>query len=93
MHRLMLELRMASGNAKALAYGYLVAMDFDPSQGIVIDFTGYKVTLKGRHLRPLFMALAAHRVSNIQEIEELHAEATLSKEATVVTSIKVEALA
>ena len=58
MHKLMVEFRLLGGNAKGLAYSYMVAADFDPSEGIKLDFSGYAVQITGRNLRPLFDGLA-----------------------------------
>jgi len=88
-HKLMLELRFKTGNAKALAYSYLVSADFDPSSGIALDFSAYVVRLAGRHLAPVFSGIVAQRVAVIQETDELQAEATHAAQATVVTSIEV----
>src|SRR5665213_2303550 len=44
-HKLMVEFRLLNGNAKALAYSYLVALDMDPSVGIRMDFSGYTCLL------------------------------------------------
>jgi hypothetical protein len=88
-HKVMLELRFQAGNARAFAYSYLVSIDFDPSQGIRIDFSGYEVRITGRNLRPLFAGLVAQRVAFVVEMDDLHAEATLSKDAPVVTGIEV----
>ena len=88
--KVMLELRLASGNAEALSYSYLVKVRFDPSRGIFMDFSGYRLTIAGRNLRPLFEALVRHRVAYIQETEEFQAEARYGTAATVVTRIAVE---
>ena len=58
-HKLMVELRFKTGNARAFAYSYLVSIDFDPSQGIRMDFSGYEVAIAGRNLNPLFAGLCA----------------------------------
>jgi hypothetical protein len=87
--KIMLELRFKNGNAKALAYSYLVAMDFNPSEAIKMDFGGHEVTISGRKLEPLFAGLVAQRVAIIREMDRLHAEATASKDDTVVSSIQV----
>jgi hypothetical protein len=88
-HKLMVVFRFKDGNAKALAYSYLVGIDFDPSEGIVLDFSAYEVRVSGRNLAPLFAGLVAQRVAVVQEQDDLQAEATLPKDATVVTGIVV----
>jgi hypothetical protein len=88
-HKIMVELRLLSGKAKALSYAYLVALDFDPEGIIDLDFTGWQVRLEGRNLRPLFEAIASNRVSRIKEANSLLAR-TLPEKATVVTSIQVK---
>jgi hypothetical protein len=90
--KVMLELRFKTGNAKALAYSYLVGIDFDPSEGIMLDFSGYEVRISGQNLRPLFSGLVAQRVAAIQEVDELYAEASSAPVATVVTQIVVTEL-
>ncbi len=92
MQKVMLELRYKTGNAKALAYSYLVAIDFDPSEGIVLDFSGHEVRISGRNLRPLFSGLAAQRVAVVQEVDDLYVETASAPVATVVTEIVVREL-
>jgi hypothetical protein len=91
--KLMVEFRLKTGNAVALAYSYLVSVGLDPSQSIRMDFSGYEVQLAGRNLAPLFAALVAQRVAVVRESDDLQAEATLPKGATVVTTIEVQNLA
>lgn len=90
--RLMLVLRYWNGNCKARSYSFLAGIDFDPSHGITLDFTGSVARIQGRNLRTLFDALATHRVGWIQEYDELQAEVKFEKDATVVTKISVETL-
>lgn len=87
--KLMLELRLKTGNATALAYSYLVSVTLDPSQAIVMDFSGYEVILSGRNLGPLFAGLVAQRVAVIREIDDLYAEASRGPHEPVVTRITV----
>jgi hypothetical protein len=92
MQKVMLELRYKTGNAKALAYSYLVGIDFDPSEGIVLDFSGHEVRISGRNLGPLFSGLTSQRVAVVQEVDDLYAEATSALVDTVVTQIVVREL-
>jgi len=87
--KVMLELRFKTGDSTALAYSYFVRADCNPSTGIVLDFSAYAVRIEGRNLRPLFAALVAQRVAVVTEVDDLHAEATLDPDATVVTRIEV----
>ena len=90
MRKVMVVFRMLNGNAKALAYSFLVAIDLDPSGSILIDFTGYTVAITGRNLIPLFDGLAAHRIAVVREMDELQAEANLPEEETVVLKIEIK---
>lgn len=85
----MCEFRLKGGNAVALAYSYLAKAEFDPSRGIVLDFSAHTVTLTGRNLAPVFAGLVAQRVAVVTEMDDLQAEAALGKDATVVTGIDV----
>jgi hypothetical protein len=88
--KVMVEFRWKQGNAKALAYSYLVALDFDPSEGIAGDFSGYTVKIAGRNLRPLFEGLVAQRVAVVREMDDLQAEANVEDGETVVLKIEVK---
>jgi hypothetical protein len=85
----MCEFRLKTGNAVALAYSYLVKIDFDPSAGIEMDFSAHAVKITGKNLAAVFAGLVAQRVAVVTEIDELQAEAVLGKDATVVTGIEV----
>lgn len=75
---LMLEFRLKNGNVVALGYGWLERIEFDPSEGITLTFTGQKVVkIIGRNLnaevRPqvrLLDGLIRHRVPWIAEADE-----------------------
>lgn len=88
--KLMLELRFITGDARALAYCYLVGLSWNPSKGISMDFTDSRVEISGRNLRPVFTALCAHRIAAICEVDELHAKAAHQETKPVVTKIMVE---
>ena len=73
---LMLELRLANGNSMAFSYSYLMQATCDPSQGIELQFSGKKVSIRGSHLnteiRPnirLYEAILRHRVPWVQEAD------------------------
>jgi hypothetical protein len=88
--KVMVDFRQVNGNSKALAYSYLVACEFDASEGIKLDFSGYAVTITGRHLRPLFDGLVAQRVAVVRAMDLLNADANLPATATVVTGIDIK---
>jgi len=93
---LMLELRQKDGTVIALGYAWLERADFDPSEGITLNFTGRTVKITGQRLngelRPnvrLFAGIIRHRVTWIQEADGaqlMQAE----KDATIIETIKVE---
>jgi len=74
---LMLELRKKSGDIKAIPYGWIESVDFNPSEGITLRVGGQTIRIKGRNLngepRPqvrLFHGITRHRVPWIQEADE-----------------------
>ncbi len=90
----MLELRKANGNIRAIGYGWLEKIDYNPSQGITLYVGGEKIRIKGRNLncelRPLvrlFEGLARHRVPWVQEADGVTAMRA-AKGATVVETIE-----
>lgn len=71
---IMLELRKRDGNVVALSYAWLERVTFDPSIGIVLDFSRALVRIKGTNLdyeiRPncqLFAGIVRHKVPWIME--------------------------
>jgi hypothetical protein len=89
MQKVMCEFRLRGGNAVALAYSYLVKAEFDPSNGIDLDFSSHQVRLTGNNLAPVFAAVVSQRVAVVTEVDDLHAEAEFGPDATVVTGIAV----
>jgi hypothetical protein len=89
-HKLMVVFRYLDGNAKARAYSYLCAADYNPSEGIQLNFSADIVTLTGRNLGPLYNGLCAQRVAVVRQMDPLHADANLPAEATVVTGIEIK---
>jgi hypothetical protein len=88
--KVMIDFRQMTGDAKALAYSYLVACEIDASAQIKLDFSGYTVAITGRHLRPLYDGLVAQRVAWVRVMDEMHADANLPEKATVVTGIDIK---
>ncbi|GJM45213.1 MAG: hypothetical protein DHS20C21_20550 [Gemmatimonadota bacterium] len=82
----MLVLKQKNGNQKALMYSYLVEINFDPSEGIVMKYVSHSVTIKGRHLGAIFERLVEHRISWMQEVEE---SAIVDETATAVSGIEI----
>jgi hypothetical protein len=73
----MLELRHRDGRVTRLIYAWLRCADYDPSDGITLNFGGETVKITGRNLnvevRPnvrLFAGIVRHRVPWIQEADE-----------------------
>jgi hypothetical protein len=71
---LMLQLRKANGNIRAISYALIDQLDFDPSVGITISAAGQRIVIKGRNLnaevRPdvrLFDGLTRHRIPWLRE--------------------------
>ena len=67
--QIMLELRKLNGNRKALGYSYLLGIDFDPSTGLLLEFTGYLVAITGHNLDRLYAGLVIHKIGSIRETD------------------------
>jgi hypothetical protein len=74
---LMLEIRHKDGRVTAKGYSWLQSAEFDPSEGITLNFSGEMIRILGRNLnaepRPnvqLFAGILRHRVPWIQEADE-----------------------
>lgn len=90
----MLELRRKTGNIRAIGYGWIDKVDFDPSTGITIFTGGEKITIRGRNLNTparqqvsVLGGILRHRVPWIGEADQstlLQAD----KQAVVIESIE-----
>jgi len=71
---IMLEFRKKDGNLLALAYAWLESVEFDPSEGITLQFGSRKIRLIGRNLNQtgtgLLSAITRHRLLWVQEADE-----------------------
>ena len=93
---LMLDFRLKGGNSETFPYAALDRIRVDPSEGIVLEFNGVVVTLKGWHLarategRPsLAEGLRRQRVAWIQEVDALRG-ALRAPEIMAVTEIRIK---
>lgn len=91
----MLELRHANGLIVAFSYAWLESAEFNPSEGITLNFSGTAVKLVGRNLnaecRPnvrLFQGILCHRLPWIQETDE-SAETETDDSSTIVERIEI----
>lgn len=64
---LMLDVRHYNGNRWGFSYAYLMGVEFNPSEGIVLRFTSATVTLTGWKLHPVYDGLLRHAVTYVQE--------------------------
>lgn len=86
-----LELRWKKGNTYALSYAYFVGVGLDGGT-MTIDFTGFKVTLKGKNLVELKDKVRFQLVEFIQEVDEFSDRARNDPKAVAVYSIKLDKL-
>jgi hypothetical protein len=93
---LMLEIRHKDGRVTAKGYSWLQSAEFDPSEGITLNFSGEMIRISGRNLnaepRPnvrLFAGILRHRVPWIQEADE-PAILEAPKDAVVIENVKVK---
>jgi hypothetical protein len=90
----MLELRKKTGNIRAIGYGWLEKVDFDPSGGIVLHAGNETIKIKGRNLNTvarqqisLLGGIIRHRVPWICEADQSTA-LQADKNSVVVEAIE-----
>jgi hypothetical protein len=69
--QLMVDFRLKDGNSQAFTYAYLMRMTCNPTVSIILEFTGYRVTLTGKNLRRLYRRLLAHQVGRVQQVDRV----------------------
>ncbi|MCA9216798.1 MAG: hypothetical protein KDB27_27200 [Planctomycetales bacterium] len=65
----MIDFWLVDGSEKAFAYTHLYDAAYDPSSGIILNFSGHRVTLLGRKLHELYRAIKRHRVVYVWEAD------------------------
>lgn len=85
----MLDLRLKTGDAVALPYSYLTAVEYDAGGTLRLKFVGHSVTLTGRNLRRVYDGLVQHRVRYVQEESALYDESP--ETGTFIDGIVVKA--
>lgn len=63
----MIRFRSETDNVFALAYAYLIAIDYNKSGTIAMQFTSHRVEIKGRRLEKLFGSLVNHQVIAVRQ--------------------------
>jgi hypothetical protein len=63
----MIRFRLESDDVCALAYAYLIAVEFNRSGVITLHFTSHQVEIKGRRLDKLFGSLVNHQVISVRQ--------------------------
>jgi hypothetical protein len=90
----MLELRKRTGNIRAISYGWIQKVDYDPSSGVTIFAGDEKIRIKGRNLNliarqqiSLLGGIIRHRVPWISESDQ---SATLQADKSDVVVEAIE---
>lgn len=87
---IMLEIRHADGLIRAIGYPWLESAEFNPSDGITLNFSGTTVKLVGRNLNVeshpgvrLFEGLIRHRVSWVQAVNQAESAELPEKDVVI----------
>jgi len=93
---LMLEIRHKDGRVSFKGYAWLQSGEFDPSEGITLNFSGETVKITGQNLnaeaRPnvrLFAGIIRHRVPWIQEADGADV-VQAAQDAVVIEEVKAK---
>ena len=85
----MLEIQFRTGNRSAFAYHTLGRAEFDPSVGITLAFADLVVTLSGRCLDGLFVAIRSQQAVYVCEADRATSELTPAA-VPLVETVSVE---
>lgn len=66
---LMLDLRFRDGKRVAMPYGYLSQAELEPAQRLVLRFASATVTISGRNLDQIYIAVLSHTAIAIVQAE------------------------
>ncbi|MCA9215719.1 MAG: hypothetical protein KDB27_21790 [Planctomycetales bacterium] len=84
----MLEFLIKTGNSQSFAYSHLYRAEYDPSEGIKLQFSDHEIQISGRNLRIGYRRLLTQRVIRICEADTPTVKLARPGEA-VVTGIEV----
>lgn len=77
------------GDHRAIAYSHLYIARYNPSHGIVIEFSDHIVLLRGRRLADGYQKLVAQRVVFVSEADRA-AAGLVAPDAPVITEMRFE---
>jgi len=63
----MIRFKFETENVHALAYAYLIGIEYDKSGVLTLEFASHKVVIKGRRLEKLFGSLVNHQVIAVRQ--------------------------
>lgn len=84
----MIQIKRRTGAVEAFGYPYLTRIQFDPSEGLKMEFAQCSLLVRGRNLHKLLNALTGHRVRFLQEYGDRIDD--LPHDETVITRIEIE---
>ena len=64
---IMLDFEFENGNRLALPYSGMLRMDYDPSEGILLEWANEHIRISGYNLAELYRLLVRHRVLSVRE--------------------------
>lgn len=67
---IMLDFEFENGNCLALPYSGIMKIDFDPSNGILLEWGDEHVRITGQNLGELYRLIVRQRVNSIRESKE-----------------------
>jgi hypothetical protein len=86
----MLDIRATGRDAVALPYSYLEMVQFNPSEGIVLNFATSEVRIEGRCLTALYDTLVQQSVEYMQENDAKYEQA--NDKLPFISRIEIKAL-
>lgn len=77
-----------TGDHQAIAYNHLYRIQFDPSNGITLDFTNHNIVIQGRNLAEAYQKLVMQRVIFVVEADDATRRLVADGDP-VVTSLQI----
>ena len=78
------------GNHQTFNYSHMYRVTFNPSEGLIVEFTNHVVTIVGKQLRDMHRFFTAHRIVFVCEADDATQKLMQTNDEPVVTKLTIE---
>lgn len=79
-----------NGHQQGIAWGLYTDAQFNPREGIIVEFTHKKLTIEGHFLAPLYHYVMGNGVTFVAEADQATTRLLVSQQKPVISKLLIE---